>query len=151
MKKLFETTNDATLTVVRLVLGGVMFAHGAQNVLGWWGGHGFAATYSGFTEHMHIPAPFALLAIAAEFLGSLGLIVGLLGRVGALGLFVTMGVAALMAHLPNGLFMNWFGTQKGEGYEYHLLAMALAVPTIIRGSGALSLDALVAKAIAAKK
>jgi len=126
--------------MMRLVLGVVFFAHGAQKMLGWFGGHGFNATMDQFTHHMGIPVVFAFLAIAAEFFGGLGLIVGLLGRVAAFGILVTMAVAVVMVHGKNGLFMNWMGSQQGEGFEYHLLAMALAMAIVIKGSGAFSLD-----------
>jgi len=111
-----------------------MFPHGLQKVLG------FSATMQAFTQQMGIPAVLAFLAIAVEFLGPLALVLGLAGRVAAAGIAVNMAVAALMVHLQNGFFMNWFGNQKGEGFEYHLLAIALALVVVIRGSGAWSLD-----------
>jgi putative oxidoreductase len=146
MKKLMATTNEASLTLMRLVLGLVFFAHGAQKVLGWFGGYGFSGTMNFFTSTMHIPAPFAFLAIMAEFLGGLGLILGFLARIAAFGIAVNMLVAVFMVHIHNGLFMNWFGTQKGEGWEYHALAIALAIAIMARGAGAFSVDgALAAK------
>jgi len=144
MKKLLATTNDATLTLMRLILGIVFFAHGAQKVLGWFGGYGFSGTMNFFTSAMHIPAPFAFLAIMAEFLGGLGLILGLLARIAAFGIAVNMVVAVLMIHIHNGLFMNWAGNQKGEGLEYHLLAIALAILIMVRGAGAFSVDSALA-------
>jgi putative oxidoreductase len=147
MKKLLATANDNTLTLMTLVLGIVFFLHGSQKMLGWFGGFGFSGTMNFFTTTMHIPAVFAFLAIAAEFFGGLGLIVGLLARIAAFGIAVNMIVAVVMVHLANGPFMNWYGNQKGEGYEYHLLALALAIPIVIRGAGAFSVDgALAAKA-----
>lgn len=140
MRKLLSTSNDFTLTVVRLVLGIVFFAHGAQKMLGWFGGYGFHGTMGFFTQQMGIPAPLAFLAIAAEFFGGLGLIVGLLSRVAAFGIIVNMLVAIVTVHHVNGLFMNWFGNQKGEGYEHHLLAIALGLVVLIKGAGALSID-----------
>jgi len=89
---------------------------------------------------MHIPAVFAFLAICAEFLGGIGLIVGALARVAAFGIACNMVVAVLMVHAPNGLFMNWTGQQKGEGFEFHLLALAIAAVLVVRGAGALSVD-----------
>jgi len=142
--KLFSTPNDLTLTVVRLVLGIVFFAHGAQKMLGWFGGYGFHGTMGFFTQQMGIPAPLAFLAICAEFFGGLGLIFGLLTRIAAFGIIVNMLVAIITVHHVNGLFMNWFGNQKGEGYEYHLLAIALGLVLLIKGAGALSLDRLLA-------
>lgn len=140
VRKLLATPNDYATTVLRVALGGVMFAHGAQKVLGWFGGYGFSGTYAAFTGPMGIPAPLALLAFAAEFLGGLGLIIGLLGRVAGLGVLSVMAVAAWMVHLPFGFFMDWNGTQGGQGFEFHILAAAMAVAVMIRGSGALSLD-----------
>jgi putative oxidoreductase len=140
LRRLLSTTNDPTLTIVRLILGAVFFAHGAQKMLGWFGGHGFSATMGFFTHNMGIPALFAFLAIAAEFFGGLGLLVGLLGRVAAFGILCNMVVAIVMVSGHVGFFMNWFGTQKGEGYEYHLLAIALCVTILVKGSGAFSVD-----------
>jgi putative oxidoreductase len=93
-----------------------------------------------FTGVLHIPTPFAVLAIFAEFFGGLGLIVGLLTRVAAFGIGVNMLVAILAVHAANGFFVNWSGTQKGEGYEYHLLVLAIVAYLLIRGAGAFSLD-----------
>jgi len=138
-RKLLTTSDDGTLTLMRLVLGVVFFAHGAQKMLGWWGGNGFSGTMGYFT-HSGIPAPLAFLAIAAEFFGGMGLVVGLLSRVAAFGIVVNMLVAVLTVHLPNGLFMNWSGAQKGEGFEYHLLAIALGIAIMVKGGGAVSMD-----------
>ena len=137
--KLLATSNDLTLTVVRLVLGVTFFAHGAQKMLGWFGGSGFHGTMGFFTQQ-GVPAPLAFLAICAEFFGGLGLIFGLLARIAALGIIVNMLVAVATVHARNGFFMNWTGQQKGEGFEYHLLAIALAIVVLIKGSGALSID-----------
>jgi len=139
-KRLFQTPDDKVLTVLRLVLGVVFLAHGSQKMLGWFGGYGFKGTMGFFTQAMHIPAVFAFLAIAAEFFGGLGLLLGLLSRIAAFGITVTMLVAIFMVHLPNGLFMNWTGQQKGEGIEYHLLVLAMTIALMIRGAGAFSVD-----------
>jgi len=139
-RKLLATPNDLTLTVVRLVLGVTFFAHGAQKMLGWFGGHGFEGTMAFFTQQMGIPAPLAFLAICAEFFGGLGLIFGLLSRIAALGIMANMVVAVAKVHSANGFFMNWTGQQKGEGFEYHLLAIALLIVVLVKGSGALSID-----------
>lgn len=144
-RKLISTSDDYAVTTARLILGVVFFAHGAQKMLGWFGGYGFTGTMGFFTQMMHIPAPLAFLAICAEFFGSLGLILGLLGRVAALGVMTNMLVAILTVHIHNGFFANWTGQQKGEGYEYHLLAIALALVVIIKGSGALSVDRALSK------
>jgi putative oxidoreductase len=140
MKKLLATTNEGTLTLMRLALGVVFFAHGSQKVLGWFGGYGFSGTMNFFTSVMHIPAVFAFLSIIAEFLGGLGLVLGFLTRIAAFGIAVDMLVAVMMVHRHVGFFMNWYGSQKGEGCEYHLLAIALAIALMVRGAGALSVD-----------
>ncbi len=139
-KKILQTPDDKVMTLVRLVLGVIMFAHGSQKMLGWFGGYGFKGTMGFFTQMMHIPAPLAFLAIAAEFFGGLGLIVGLLTRVAAFGITVNMLVAIFTVHLHNGFFMNWTGQQKGEGFEYHLLVLAMTVALMIRGAGGSSID-----------
>lgn len=144
--KLTATDNDPAITIVRLVLGVIFFAHGAQKMLGWFGGYGFSGTMSFFTGVMHIPALFAFLAISAEFFGGLGLIFGLLTRIAAAGIFVNMLVAVAMVHHQFGFFMNWTGTQKGEGYEYHLLALAITAFLMVRGAGAASIDRILASA-----
>jgi putative oxidoreductase len=143
-RKLVSTSNDFTLTIVRLVLGVTFFMHGAQKMLGWFGGYGFHGTMGFFTQQMGIPAPLAFLAICAEFFGGLGLLVGLLGRIAALGIIVNMLVAIVTVHHVNGFFMNWTGQQKGEGFEYHLLAIALAIVVLVKGSGAISIDRAIA-------
>ena len=148
MKRLFFTTNDLTLTMLRLVLGVIFFAHGAQLVLGWFGGFGYEASMHAFTQQMHIPAPFAFAAIMTQFLGGLFLIFGVLGRLAALGIAIDMVVAVLLVHIPNGLFMNWYGAQKGEGYEFHLLAIAIATVLMIHGSGGASVDLDITRRIA---
>lgn len=142
LRRLLATENDYPTTLLRLVLGIIFFAHGAQKMLGWFGGYGFSGTMGFFTGMMHIPAPLAFLAIAAEFFGSIGLISGFLTRLAGLGILSNMFVAIAMVHHRFGFFMNWTGLQKGEGYEYHLLVLAIAIYLIIRGAGAASVDRL---------
>ena len=144
LRRLLHTNNDPVLTVVRLVLGVVFFAHGSQKMLGWFGGYGFSGTM-GFFEHNGIPAVFAFLAIAAEFFGGIGLLLGLLSRVTAFGITCNMLVAVATVHHRFGLFMNWTGQQKGEGFEFHLLALAITFLIMARGAGALSLDRLLSR------
>lgn len=139
-KKLINTDGDTSAFILRLLLGIVFFPHGAQKLLGWFGGYGFSGTMGFFTDVMGIPALFAFLAIAAEFFGALGLITGLLTRVAALGIGAVMIVATLTVHLEHGFFMNWSGTQAGEGFEYHLLAIAIATAIAIKGAGRWSVD-----------
>jgi putative oxidoreductase len=140
---LFTTDGSIVPLVLRLALAVVIFPHGAQKLLGWFGGYGFKGTMGYFTGS-GIPAPLALLAIIAEFFGPLGLALGLLTRVAAFGIACVMAVAVFKVHVPNGFFMNWLGNQKGEGFEFHLLAIGLAVALVIGGAGLWSLDASVA-------
>jgi putative oxidoreductase len=144
-QRLIRTNSDVVLGIVRLVFGIVFFAHGAQKMFGWFGGYGFTGTMGAFTTKMGIPAPFAFLAIMAEFLGGLGLIVGFLSRIAAFGIFCNMLVAVLMVHRHFGFFANWYGNQAGEGFEYHLLAMAIAVLIMAKGAGAFSIDGALSK------
>lgn len=144
MKKLMGTSNDVSLTTLRVVLGVVFFAHGAQRMLGWFGGEGFHGTMGAYA-HMGIPAPVGLLILCAQFFGGLGLVAGLLTRIASLGVAGLMIGAIFMVHLQNGFFMNWMGTQKGEGVEYHLLALAMAAALLLRGGGAFSVDRAISK------
>lgn len=146
LRKLFATDDNTATAILRLVLGVVFFAHGAQKMLGWFGGFGFSGTMGYFTSAMHIPAPLALLAIAAEFFGGLGLILGFLTRIAALGIATNMVVAIATVHSEFGFFMNWAGRQKGEGFEYHLLVLSMTAFLMIRGAGAFSIDRAIAMA-----
>jgi putative oxidoreductase len=142
-QKLLETSNDLTLTFVRLLLGIVFFAHGAQKLLGWYGGFGFSASVGAFLK-MGMPLAIAYFAIFVEFFGGLSMIFGLLSRLSGLAIAAEMCGAVCTVHYHNGFFMNWYGLQKGEGFEYHLLAISIAVLIMIRGAGALSLDRMIA-------
>ncbi len=151
LRKLLATDDNAATVILRSVLGVVFFAHGSQKMLGWFGGHGFSGTMSYFTGTAHIPAVFAFLAIAAEFFGGLGLMFGFLTRIAAFGISVNMLVAIATVHSGFGFFMNWTGTQKGEGFEYHLLVLAMTAFLMIRGAGAFSLDRTFTVASPAKR
>src|SRR5712664_3334339 len=140
LRRLLATDDSTATATLRLVLGVVFFAHGAQKMLGWFGGPGFSGSMGLFTGYLHIPAPLAFLAIAAEFFGGLGLILGFLTRIAAFGIAVNMLVAIATVHAPFGFFMNWSGAQKGEGFEYHLLVLAMTAFLMTRGAGALSVD-----------
>jgi putative oxidoreductase len=140
MVRLLATNGDWVLTVARVVLGIAFFVHGSQKLFGWFGGHGLGATVRTFRDQMGIPPPLTYLAIAAEFFGGLGLIIGLFARVAALGIAITMVVAMFKVHLKFGFLLNWFGDKQGHGIEYHLLAIALALVVIAHGAGAFSLD-----------
>lgn len=139
---LFRTSDSVVDTILRLALAVVFFPHGAQKVLGWFGGYGLQATMGFFTGKMGIPPVFAALDIAAEFLGPIALFLGVFTRIAAFGIFVVMATAVALVHYKLGFFMNWFGTLPAgtEGFEYHILALALAFSVLVRGAGALSVD-----------
>jgi len=139
LRRVLATESDPVLLALRLTLGLVILPHGLQKTLGLFGGHGLAGTLDYFTGAYGIPWALALAAIIAESVGALALVLGLFGRLAALTVGITMAVAA-STHLAHGFFMNWFGTQQGEGFEYHLLALALAAAVVARGSGRASVD-----------
>ena len=143
-RNLFRTRDDLILTFVRLILGLVFLAHGCQKVLGWFGGEGYAQTINYFTQHLGIPEALAGIAVWTEFAGGIALIIGFITRVAALAVGIEMIEAAAMVHVQNGFFMNWFGTQRGEGFEFHLLVLALSATLVAKGAGAFSVDRAVA-------
>ena len=147
--QILATDSNWVPTLARIVLGVIFFAHGSQKVFGWFGGPGLKQTLRTLTEFVGLPTIVALAAVGAEFLGGVGLILGLLGRISALGIVVNMLAAIIMVHGKYGLFMNWFGDRKGHGIEYHLLVIALAIVIIAQGSGALSVDRLLSAWIGA--
>jgi putative oxidoreductase len=140
LKKLLQTDDSVELFLVRVFLGIVIFPHGAQKLLGWFGGHGPAWTMDFFTERLGIAAPLVVLVIIAESFGALGLIVGFLGRIGAFGVLCVMLGAIYTIHLKNGFFMDWYNVGKGEGFEYHLLVIGMCLAVMIQGSGRFSVD-----------
>ncbi|UCG78561.1 MAG: DoxX family protein [Nitrospirota bacterium] len=145
LNKILRTDDEYASLVLRVMLGLVFFPHGAQKLFGWFGGNGFSATMGFFTTQAGIPTIFAFLAIMAESVGALALIAGFFTRVAALGIAVNMVICALANHLQHGFFMNWFGQQKGEGFEFHILAVALAAGLIIKGGGRWSVDGVLSK------
>lgn len=140
LDRIVKTADDSAALILRLTLGIVMFPHGAQKALGWFGGGGISGTLEYFSSAFGVPAVLALLVIAAEFLGSIGLIVGLLTRVAAAGIVAVMAGAVAMVHWQVGFFMNWSGAQQGEGFEFHLLAIGIGLALVVLGGGTASLD-----------
>jgi putative oxidoreductase len=143
---LVATRNGAAPAVLRLALGLVMFPHGAQKLLGWFGGHGFSATVAGMSQML--PTALVVLVIVIEFFGSLALILGAFSRAAALGIAAVMAGAVATVHVSNGFFMNWMGTQAGEGYEFHLLAIGIALAIMITGGGSFSVDRWLSRPVA---
>ena len=144
LSSLVATGDSLAATVLRLALGLMILPHGLQKTLGWFGGYGFKGSMGYLTESVGAPWIFALLAILAESVGGLMLLAGFGTRAAALGVGGVMLVAATQ-HWSNGFFMNWFGNQKGEGVEFHLLAIGIAVALLILGGGRFSVDALFQK------
>lgn len=140
-----STDNDLGSLILRVILGGVFFPHGAQKALAWFGGQGMAPTVAYFQQAFGMPAPLTYLVIAAEFLGAIALVFGFLTRIAAFGILAVMAGAIAMVHWQNGFFMNWMGNQPGEGIEYHLLAMGMALALMVRGGGRASLDRLLSR------
>jgi len=143
--RIIKTENDVVLTILRLVLGVVVFAHGAQKMLGWFGGRGFSGTI-GFYQHLGVAPVLSFFSIASEFFGGVALIAGFLGRIAAFGIITRLVVIVWTLYWQFGFFMNWNGDPRGEGFEFHLLAFALGVAILLRGSGAFSVDRLLARA-----
>ena len=144
LRAIFRTDDDASALIARLALGIVILPHGLQKLLGMFGGAGFTATVDYFVSS-GLPAFLAVLIIIGEALGSLGLILGFLSRVAALGITIIMLGAILTVHIKFGFFMNWAGTQAGEGFEFHILAIGLALVVLIKGGGLWSVDASITK------
>ena len=141
VRRTLVTSDSLAALAARVTLGAVLLPHGAQHALGLFGGYGFSGTLGWMTKTLGFPAALGALAIVTELLAPIALIVGFAGRLAALGIACLMLVAA-STHVANGFFMNWFGGMPAgtEGFEYHLLAIALALVVIIQGSGAWSLD-----------
>ncbi len=145
---LVKTDDSLGIAILRMVVGIVMFAHGAQKLLGWFGGQGFSGTIGFLTTQLGIPWMLAFLVIIGESIGSLSLLIGFLTRFVAASYILIMLGAIAMVHWPNGFFMNWFGQQQGEGFEYHLLVIGMSLALLIEGGGRWSGDQLIAKRIA---
>jgi putative oxidoreductase len=141
---LIRTGDAIAPALLRITLGAVMLPHGAQKLLGWFGGYGFTGTMGFFTGALHIPAPIAFLVIAAESFGALALLAGAFTRIAAAGVGAVMIGAMALTHAKVGFFMNWFGNQAGEGVEYHLLALGIAAAILVLGGGRGSVDRAIA-------
>ena len=138
-KFLLRTDNSPVQLFIRLALGVVIFPHGAQKALGWFNGPGFLKTLQIFSN-MGFPVWSTVILMVFELLGAVLLVLGLLTRVWALGIGVALTLCMFMNHVQHGFFMNWFGQQKGEGFEFHLLVLGIALALVIQGGGALSMD-----------
>jgi putative oxidoreductase len=148
---LTSTKGDVTHTLVRLALGGVLLPHGLQKAFGLFGGYGFEGTMGFLTTQIGLPWVFAALVIAIELIGATMLIVGLFSRAAALGVIAVMIGAVVTSHLSNGFFMNWSGQAAGEGFEFHLLAIGMALAVMLGGGGALSIDRWLSRTVAPQR
>lgn len=149
LRAIMETSDDRIPMLGRLALGIVILPHGAQNLFAWFGGPGIEGALGEYLA-LGIPAFLGWMAIVIQFFGGVALIIGFLGRVAAFAIALVLLAAVVTLHWSVGFFMNWNGALKGEGFEFHILAVTLAVIVIVRGSGALSVDrALTARAAAA--
>lgn len=145
MKKIFQTNESNATTIIRIVLGLILFPHGAQKMLGWFGGYGFDGTMGFLTGTAGLPWIMAFLVIAIEFFGAIALIVGFATRIVAVGIISLFAGIVFTSHLQNGFFMNWAGNLKGEGYEYHLLIIGVAIALLVSGGGKWSIDYVLQK------
>ncbi len=146
-QKIFSTNNDYAGLVTRLAIALIIFPHGAQKMLGWFNGFGFSGMMNYFTGTMHLPWVIAFLVIIIEFFGTISLGVGFASRFWSIAILILFIGIIFTAHIQNGFFMNWFGTQKGEGYEFDLLVIGLCIATLINGSGKFSVDKIISKSI----
>jgi len=147
MKAFFQTDDQWSGLIIRVMLAVVIFPHGAQKLLGWFGGNGFEGTMGFFTQQAGLPWLIAFLVIMGESIGALALAAGFFTRFSAASLGVIMLGAIGMVHWPHGFFMNWFGQQSGEGFEYHLLVFGMALALVVSGGGKWSVDRLIAQRI----
>jgi putative oxidoreductase len=145
MKKLiFQTSSNLSPAILRVVLGLVIAAHGAQKLLGWFDGYGFTGTMTFFTSTMKFPWLLGLLIILLESFGAIALVAGFGTRI--LGLaFAILAAGIATIHFQNGFFMNWFGNHAGEGYEYFVLWIAMAITLMFTGGGRYSVDEAIAR------
>ena len=140
MKKIFQTNESNASTIIRIVLGLILLPHGAQKMLGWFGGYGFNGTMGFLTGTAGLPWIMAFLVIAIEFFGAIALIVGFATRIVAVGIISLFTGIIATSHFQNGFFMNWYGNLKGEGYEFHLLIIGMAIALLVSGAGKWSVD-----------
>jgi len=140
--KLFRVSSQQADLILRIALGAVFFAHGAQKLLGWFGGYGWTGTVGFLNQALGIPTTLAGLAILTEFFGGIAIILGLLTRPAALGLAVTMLFAAFKVHLANGFFLDLKG--PADGVEYVLVLFLLSLYFVVKGAGRISVDKVIA-------
>jgi putative oxidoreductase len=151
MKKLlFTNSNNWSALIARLALGATVFVHGAQKLFGWFGGYGFKGTMGFLTSQVGLPYALALLVILIESIAALMVVAGVLTRVAAFGIFGLFTIIMFKFHSANGFFMDWAGNQRGEGIEYFIILLGVALTVIIAGGGKASVDAALANSVQKK-
>ena len=139
LRAMMVTSDDRIPMLARLALGIVILPHGAQNLFGWFGGPGIDGALGSYAAN-GIPPFLGWIALVAQFFGGVALVIGFMGRVAAFAIAVVLIAAVITLHWSVGFFMDWNGQLQGEGFEFHILAVTLALIVLIRGSGALSID-----------
>ncbi len=134
---------SVALFLLRIILGVVFFAHGAQKVFGWFGGYGLSGTVGYFKNVVHVPTLLAYLGPFVEFVGGIALLIGVFTKFAALGIFIMMLVATLKVHLPMGFFLSGKGDGKGQGYEFSLTLAVISLVLVLLGGGFYSIDHLI--------
>ncbi|KAB2879255.1 DoxX family protein [bacterium] len=145
MKKIFATRDDSMLTLLRIVSGFIILAHGVQKLFGWFGGHGIGETMDSFEQWFGLPAFVTFLVILSDSVGALCLIAGFATRFMASSIAAVMIGAIALVHGKWGFYMNWYSERRGEGFEFHLLVLAIMIVLIIRGGGKASIDRWIAR------
>lgn len=141
---IFSTSAGYAPLFLRLFIALVIFPHGAQKLLGWFGGFGFTGTMQYFTQTAGLPWVIGLLVIIVEFVGPLALAAGFATRFWALAMGVVM-LGIIITNFSGYFFMNWFGNQKTEGAEYFLLIIGMCISLVVSGAGNVSVDRLITK------
>lgn len=141
---LFKTTNSFAPLFLRVFLALVLFPHGAQKLMGWFGGYGFNGTMQYFTETVGLPKVVGFLVIMIEFFGPIALLLGFAVRFWSIAIaFVMTGI--ILTNFTDYFFMNWFGNQKTEGMEFFLLAIGMSLSLVYAGAGRFSVDHSISK------
>lgn len=137
--RLVATEDELGPTFARLALGIVLFPHGAQKLFGWFGGYGISGSI-GYFNDLGIPNAISTVLVFVEVVASILLVTGTLTRIAAVLALGMMVGAIVLVHAPLGFFMNWYGDKPGEGFEFHILAIGLALVSLFAGAGKASVD-----------
>jgi putative oxidoreductase len=147
MEQFFSSQNNWAGLLLRITIAVVLFPHGAQKLLGWFGGYGFDGTMQYFTQTVKLPYIIGLLVILIEFFAPIALLIGVGSKILAAAVAILFFGIMVTSHLNFGFFMNWFGNQAGEGLEYFLLAIGACLALMFNGSGKFAIDNLIISAL----